>query len=69
LDPKHSRADLASIATGSFLILVGLAYFALLIVVVIMQPPDLSRRTLGVLSFLIALGVLLIWVGVQFLKK
>ena len=66
---KYSRTDLARMATGLFLVLVGLAYFGLLLLVLVTQSPDTSRRTLGVLSFFIAMGVLLVWIGVRFLRK
>ena len=53
---------------GLLLLLVGLAYFALFAFVLGTQTLDLSRRTIGVLSFFAAFGALLIWVGSRFLN-
>lgn len=65
---RKSKLNLGSRIVGVFLVVVGLAFFALLAFVWMSGDLVLSKVGLRVAFFFVSVGALLIWVGSRFLK-
>jgi hypothetical protein len=65
---RKSKLDLGGRIVGVFLVVVGLAFFALLAFVLMSGDLVLSKVGLRVAFFFVGVGALLIWVGSRFLK-
>jgi len=70
----ETNVDVRSQAVGLLLVLMGLAYFALLVFILptqfsgLFEDWVLSRKMIFVTLFFVAFGALLIFVGIRFLK-
>lgn len=65
---RKSKLDLGGRIVGVFLVVVGLAFFALLAFVLLSGDLTLSKVGLRVAFFFVGFGALLIWIGSRFLK-